>query len=259
MIIYSSIFGMDDLAIEDNQYKHKDLKYVMFTDKNIKSNTWEIIKAPKTDPDPRRCSKYHKILPHKVLTQRGYKDDISIWIDGNVIVKKNPKKLITQLDNTDIAMFEHPDSNDIYYAFRRCLDFFRDDPEKLTKQLEKYKTYGIKPNSGLLYGRIILRRHNNKSALLLASKWWNEICQLSIRDQLSLPYVMTKNKIKINKIPYKIFSYYFSPCNITPKQQIKKIKKEINMLNNCRQYPKSVARIGILKRRMKRFEKKANS
>ena len=87
--IYTSIFGDYDSLIE-NQFQIEGIDYLCFTDINLKSNTWKIIKSTPIYSDPNRNAKKYKILPHRYLKDYDY----SIWIDGNFTVLFDVRDII---------------------------------------------------------------------------------------------------------------------------------------------------------------------
>ena len=82
--VYTSIFGKYDVLHED-QFKMEGVDYLCFTDEDLKSNTWNIIKSIPLYNDPNRNAKKYKILPHRYLKDYDY----SVWIDGNILVIYN--------------------------------------------------------------------------------------------------------------------------------------------------------------------------
>ena len=66
--IYTSIFGGYD-KLNENQYKMDGVDYLCFTDSDIKSDTWDVIKSTPIYGDPNRNAKKYKILPHRYLAQ----------------------------------------------------------------------------------------------------------------------------------------------------------------------------------------------
>ena len=79
--IYTSIFGgYDDLI--DDQFQMDGVDYICFTDRDIKSKTWKVVKSTPIYNDSNRNAKKYKVLPHRYL--KDY--DWSIWVDGNIKV-----------------------------------------------------------------------------------------------------------------------------------------------------------------------------
>ena len=80
--VYTSIFGKYDVLHED-QFKMEGVDYLCFTDEDLESNTWNIIKSIPLYNDPNRNAKKYKILPHRYLKDYDY----SVWIDKHFSIK----------------------------------------------------------------------------------------------------------------------------------------------------------------------------
>ena len=66
--IYTSIFGgYDDLP--QIKFKPSNCDFLCFTESNIKSTDWKIIKSPIIYEDSNRNAKRFKVLPHKYLKE----------------------------------------------------------------------------------------------------------------------------------------------------------------------------------------------
>ena len=104
IVIYTSIFGSYDGLIPQPQFKGVD--YICFTDKPFKSSKWKIITVSSKISDTTRKSRHPKILPHLYLKDYKY----SIYIDGNILVLRNPKILFNKiLKNSPMGIYDHVD------------------------------------------------------------------------------------------------------------------------------------------------------
>ncbi|MCK4386489.1 MAG: DUF616 domain-containing protein [Candidatus Pacebacteria bacterium] len=212
-VIYTAIFGGKDNLIEP-KFVPKGCDFVCFTDQNFKSDVWEVIKIEPEFEDPVRNARMYKVLPHKFLSEY----DISIWIDGNLLVRGDVNNLIKKyLSRTNLAIFDHTqhkkrwkklfwvknteDWRDcIYEEAKSLLEYgengkYKDDPELMKEQVEKYKMEGYPEHNGLVVSMIILRKHNENDIIKTMKDWWEEIKNHSRRDQLSFNYVAWKNKL----------------------------------------------------------------
>ena len=160
-----------------------------------------------------------KILPHKFLSEY----DISIWIDGNLLVRGDVNKLIEKnLFKSNLAIFSHnqhkkrwkklfwikntEDCRDCIYDEAQYLlkigeeGKYKDDPEIIKEQIKRYKNDNYSEHNGLIVGMIIFRRHNKLDVIKVMENWWEEIKKGSRRDQLSFNYVAWKNKLSFKYI-----------------------------------------------------------
>ena len=66
-------------------------------------------------------------------------------------------------------------------------------------------------NYGLLQCNVIVREHHNEMCKKIMEEWWEEFLKHPQRDQISLPYVLYKNKIPTNKISILGNNVYNNP------------------------------------------------
>lgn len=171
-VIVSAITGGVDYIKEQPSGK-----YILFTDGEPKSKTWEVRKAYDRFKDPRMNAKIHKVLLHQFV-----KADYSLWIDGTLTLKVEPEVLFKKLKK-DIAFIS------VKLNGNKPLDVLkqakRKDDGLIDKQLEKYKDFKY---PYVAWGGCIIRKHTEECNQL-CEKWWSEICTGTTRDQISLPYV----------------------------------------------------------------------
>jgi hypothetical protein len=132
--------------------------------------------------NPRRDARMIKVLSHKFID-----DEYSIWVDGNVFLRKNEREYYKLLGNKDIAVIDHPQRNCIYDEALACIKLEKDNDRIIVEQVGKYKDEGFKDNK-LAQTSIVIRRRTPE-LMRLENAWWAEICRYSYRDQLSFPYV----------------------------------------------------------------------
>ena len=202
-VVYTSVFGGYDDIVEQKLPDGWDWKY--FSEDNSLS----------LYGDDCRNAKRFKVLPHRYLQDYEY----SIFIDGNMTVLGDINKLVSKyLDNSNVAFFNHAQNhldsrNCIYDEASVILDAgarnynldptrgelaYKDNPNVIKKQIEKYNSIGYPKNNGLIMGMVILRRHNEPDCIQTMEDWWTEIKYNSRRDQLSFNYVAWKNNLKFN-------------------------------------------------------------
>ena len=157
------------------------------------------------DWSPERATRYPKIMPHKWLVPTDY----SIWLDSNISLVQDPWKLIEYLGDNDIAFFPHHWGHDcIYQEVENIITFHKDDPQRVREQAEEYRKEGYPAHNGLIWGKVIVRRHTKKIEYLNKG-WWQEIKNGSHRDQLSFNYVSWKLGIPYSTITAKESDVFF--------------------------------------------------
>ena len=204
-IVYTSVFGNYDDIIEQKLPSGWDWK--CFSEENSLS----------LYSDNTRNAKRFKVLPHRYLSEYDY----SIFIDGNMTVVGDVNELIDDyLSDSNVAFFSHGGNsldgrNCVYDEARTIFELgeknmkltpergilnYKDNPNVISKQIEKYSLLGYPQKNNLITGMVIVRRHNEKDCIQTMEDWWNEIKYNSRRDQLSFNYVAWKNNLKFNYI-----------------------------------------------------------
>jgi len=203
--IYTSIFGgYDDLI--DDQYQMDGVDYICFTDRDLESETWKVIKSTPIYNEPNRNAKKYKILPHRYLKDYDY----SIWIDGNIKVISDIRALC---NGDSYKVYDHMQvfdkRNCIYDEAQAILNFgkinsertpergiknWKDNPKLIVDQMNRYISEGYPKNNGLATNPIIVRNHNDSDVIAVMEDWWSEIKYNSKRDQLSFNYIVWKNQ-----------------------------------------------------------------
>lgn len=198
--IYTCVVGEYD-EVEEPEIIENNCDYYIISDKEPKKNTiynyTNIDKIlGKSDLDDTRKNRYCKINAHKVFPQYRY----SIYIDGNIVLKKGIMQYIQRLPKTRIIALARASHTSIYAEALRCMMHGRDDKQKFLDQTEKYWLEGMPEDFGLVAPTIMVREHNNPICVKLMEEWWKEVAKYSKRDMISLPYVLWKNGYTINDI-----------------------------------------------------------
>lgn len=165
--------------------------------------------------EPVMEAKIYKILPHEFLDC-----DVSIWMDGNIFLNVDPKKLVDEfLGDADMALFKHP----ISVTVKDEIDNIRRQPrlmgnkrlmDMLDRQERSYAYWGHDELFPVYECGMIIRR-NNYDMLDFNALWWSEICSHTERDQVSFPVCAKMKPVMINTIPGNVrnhpyFTYKYS-------------------------------------------------
>ncbi len=208
VIIYTAIFGGYD-TVTDPTFIPDNADFVCFTDSDIKSDIWNVIKVPAIYEDSTRNARKYKVLPHRWFPDYEY----SIWIDGNIMVREDINELIAEwLDDANLAIPDHAqnilDPRDCVYKEAQTIlqlgqknGNFKDDPQTMVDQMNRYIQDDFEGPTGLAVSMQVLRRHNEADCISAMEKWWKEISYGSKRDQLSFNYAMWKEEFKYNYLP----------------------------------------------------------
>ncbi len=206
VVIYTAIFGPYNDLIP--QKKIPGISYVCFTDQPFKSRSWKVIRVRPEFDDNTRNNRQYKILPHKYLSEYKY----SVYMDGNFLVRRNILSFLAyQLSNCSMLIFDHAQSNDsrncLYDEYEAVIKlgeekgYFKDDPEVMKKQINRYRAEGYPEQNGLISAGVLIRRHNEPEIIELMETWWAELEKGSKRDQLSFNYAAWKCNFSLKYLP----------------------------------------------------------
>lgn len=201
IVVYTAIFGNYSGLIE--QPKLDNVDYICYTDQDIKSKRWEIIKveAP-VKVDNTRSNRYFKLLPHKHLSENY---EISVYIDANIWILKDIRTLVEEkMQMAKMACFDHnqneKDKRDCIYLeyeaileFAKTHDYQKDNAEVMRKQMSRFKEEGYPEHNGLITAPILIRQHFDSELITIMEAWWEIVLNESKRDQLSFNYVAWKH------------------------------------------------------------------
>jgi hypothetical protein len=201
-VIYTAIFGgYDDLR---NQPACPGVDFVCFTDDpDLKSEQWRVEVAEPRFPDSRLAAKWFKLFPHLAL--QGYRR--SIWIDGGIQISTEnfAQEVLSFLPRAGIAMFPHPSRTSIKQEAAELIRLGRFPGQPFLAQVDHYYSRRFPDDAGLFAATVVARDHRKRRVRRLGRLWMDEILNWSVRDQLSLPYVLWKLRITPGEIPYDIW------------------------------------------------------
>jgi len=186
------IFCDSGFVIPRNYLKFKNLLFITI-DWNEKT-------------DARLFAKIFKIMPHLFFP----KTKVTTWLDSNISIKKDDVSLLFLLEDCDLVLFRHDKRNSVTEEYMDCLNFKKDS----SKKLEEFSRFLIdnKDPGFLCQGRIIYRKTSVK-VQKFNEIWWEYIQKGSIRDQLSLPYAISKSNVSTNILAssrlLELFRIYF--------------------------------------------------
>lgn len=173
--------------------------FVLFTDRPRYTNQWKLhINIPELEwLPPHLKSRYCKTHSHSLI------DWPSIWIDGNVIIKR-PDFVRTILNQYEwwLLCLKNDERNsiaeemDILWTKAR----FKDDVDKIEEQRQAYIEDWYKFDNGLSWN-CILMRDNTPEIAKFNELWREEINKHCYRDMLSMEYCSRKTWVPIHHLP----------------------------------------------------------
>nr|WP_314522792.1 glycosyltransferase domain-containing protein [uncultured Lelliottia sp.] len=239
LVVYTVITGQYDDINELPFITDSRIKYICFTNnKSITSNSWQI-KYINDDISNHMLNRKIKFFPHVYLKNYDY----SLYIDGNIIIKKDLFNFFKKYCTKDLIMAlpNHLDRTCIYSEASICKLQKKDEPSKIDSQMEDYRREGFPINYGLFENNIILRNHNSADLNRIMESWWGEINKYSKRDQLSLCYCLWKNNVKITTLveSSRIKNPYFDIALHKAYETYGFIKKVIVLIDMKKHYNKN--------------------
>lgn len=222
VVIYTALFGDDDLLWSVPPIVALEAKYIVFTEKARRevglwthsfshdcpvvipgtgdvtslSRVWEQ-RIVKSSYGPRKTARYYKAMAHKVL--RGV--DVSIWIDANVRLLLPPEEAVRRwVGKGSLATFNHPDRRCLFQEASMCLRQRKGDSRQIAAQVKAYRKAEMPREWGLAETRCVIRRHTRRIADL-NELWWSQTQKYSVRDQIGFPFVCWKLGVPWGVIP----------------------------------------------------------
>ncbi len=178
ILVYTAVMGgYDALATTMEQGRYR-----CYTDRRAPWGWEERKEAPRAEP--RRRARYWKTAGMPTDAE------FTIWIDGNCQLLIPAQALVEAWlgEEHDIALFRHPAHDCIYQEARACKAKEKDEAAVIDGQMAEYRAAGFPEHYGLGETTILARR-NCKAVTEFNARWWAEISQGSVRDQLSFDYV----------------------------------------------------------------------
>jgi len=178
-----------------------------FTDENFPPRTSAMT--------PRLQAKLPKILGWQLIPDY----DFYIWMDSYFTLSRpdTVQWLVDHCENSDIALFPHPDRDSIKDEWEYMLKEIkwgnsylieRYENEPLPQQVALYLSDTNFVDDKLYAGGVIVYK-NNKDIRNLLLAWMIHIIKYSIQDQLSLPYVLSKSSCNIDEIEGHIMMNHY--------------------------------------------------
>lgn len=192
IVCYTCVTGGYD-SIRQPSVVNKDIDYICFTDDlSINGGIWQLKPIPKDLEFLSNVKKQRiiKICPHRYLKEY----DISVWVDGNIKIKRSLIDFINQYDLEKCPLYVrvHPSRKCIYEEAEACIELGKDSKLNIDKQIKAYKVEGYPKNIGMVESCILLRKHNDPKCQMLCNLWASELLKYSHRDQLSFNYACWK-------------------------------------------------------------------
>lgn len=201
--VYTCITGEYDNLKDIN--KEKGIDYYCFTNnKNVKSNTWNVIYIEDKELSNVLLARKTKILGNDIVNDY----DIALWMDAAVSFTKPIREFINYYLNDDdkFVAFKHGERNNIHEEMVACYRYDKESKDKIIKLEKFYKKEKYPDNNGLIESTVYIKRSNDLKVKETMKIWFDMILNYSHRDQLSFNYAIYKTGLKVKWINKKVFN-----------------------------------------------------
>ncbi len=195
-VVYTVLLGKK-YKLNEPKYFNKGWTLKCFTDQDISSKNWKIIKV-KGVKDSRKKSREIKIANHRFFNY-----DVCLYLDARFTIKTNLDSMVKKYLKKNIAVMsrkkrhrDHKEEIDL------CIRLKLDNKKVLTKQFNEYKSDSF-PSNARLYSPGIMLKKNSKEIRKFMELWYNEVDKHSYRDIVSFAYVLWKYPVEISVMPHK--------------------------------------------------------
>lgn len=201
MIVYTAVFGDYD-TVRPAPADHEDVQFICYTDREQPGSAgWEMRIVDLPSPTHPYIQRWHKIMSHRLFPD----EEVTLYLDGNLELLVNPLEIAAiHLQDSDIALFEHPERSGVYEEIEACADLGKDRRDLLERVRRRYEKEGM-PSEGYLHAAgLILRRHTHE-VVRLNELWMDELLKTSIRDQPALAFALWKTGVEPSAIKENIW------------------------------------------------------
>jgi hypothetical protein len=156
-------------------------RLVCFTDQDLQSDTWEIVRMPIKNKDAAKTAREVKINFHRYIDSQ-----YSLWIDATFVINIH---LDTwwQSFKPPFTTIKHPFDNCIYKEILNCQRSGKGAYHILSKQRDAYTKAKVPKNIGLIASGILMRE-NTPRVQRFCELWASEVQRWTARDQIAFGY-----------------------------------------------------------------------
>lgn len=222
--VYQAVIGNYD-DIKSAPVLDSDIyNFFLFTDASGEYENWAKMEIPdhiRNLSNPILVNRYLKMHPHELFPDYDY----VVYLDGNIQIVSDIRPMLRQVSSeTGLAMHQHTFRDCIYDESKACIQEKKGNRTKINEQMERYFKEGFPHHWGMFECNVIIADLRNKKSEMILSSWWEEfLSRGSLRDQLSLPYILWKNGLHKESIGNfglsfarnpKLYSQYLHKYNI---------------------------------------------
>ncbi len=201
IVVYTALLDSEVDQLRPPVVASPNVRFQAYVDdpRDRTHNGWELRESFTDSQSGRRCARYHKCLSHWLYPQAHY----TVWVDAThqpLVDMFAWTSQVTGGFKADFCTYKHRERTCIYQEGRACLRLQKDRPELITEQLRRYAAAGYPAYHGLCETGVVVRKHT-RSVETLNTRWWQEIDEGSVRDQISLPFVLWRLRRSYTRLP----------------------------------------------------------
>ena len=206
-VAYSVLFG--DYDTPPKISTEEEFDFFMFTDQPERvPKPWRAIYVNPSIFGQQRTNRYFKCLAHILFP----KTQSCIYLDASFSLLKPLTLFLQAYDKSRFALFRHPDRDDVTEEAEVCKRQGKDDSEVLDAQIERYRAVGLPSPSSCYNGGGLIRDLTDPTVISINEAWCDEITAGSVRDQISLPFVLWRFGLEPDLIEGNInYNQYLVP------------------------------------------------
>ncbi|UVK46102.1 DUF616 domain-containing protein [Mesorhizobium sp. AR07] len=202
-VVYTCLFGYSEKFADAEYESDGRTDFVCFTDdKSLHSKIWNFRYIDADLLGPVRVAKMVKILAHRFLGNY----EASLYLNNTAMLNSPISTIFDYLrdDQSPMICFQHSERSCIYAEAEAVIALEYDNAAVIREQMSHYQRIGHPVDGGLIFGGVLLRRHNDIALRSVMEQWFYQVCRYSYRDQLSFNAVARKMAFTPNYFPGNI-------------------------------------------------------
>lgn len=198
--VYTCIIGGYD-SVQEPLLKPDNCDYYAVTDFEIPAESkWKRIDVALYDGNCGSSqvmkNRFFKMHPDILFPDYKY----SVYVDGNIRICTDMTEYVNRISDKGTSCFAHSQRDCVYEEALACVAMGKVTNKNVEELVKFLKEKGMPEHYGMVQCSLIVREHNNLLCKKLMNEWWEMFCTYAKRDQLSLPFVLFDNAIKVEDI-----------------------------------------------------------
>lgn len=200
--VYSVLIGAYDAP---PQPKGSELfSFYLFTDQTdiVDQKNWQIVYLPKIDASPLMVARAVKSLSHLLFPEQ-----LKVfYIDASFLFRRELDDIYNEYCFGEFISFQHPNRTTLDQEINACLKAGKETESVRNKIKDNFNITHSDFSCALLASGFLGRNTKCDRVREAMDIWFDCIFNISLRDQLSLPYALSYSKVNTNLIPLNIYA-----------------------------------------------------